>query len=399
MALGSRFINIGLCTNIADLAQQVSNMGDEIEASGGAGLSAGCGIAIADGVIAAAVDGLTIGCNEDSKLYAIGGGSDYFAGNGLELTTSPNTFNVLVDGTTIEFNEDNELTVIMAAVEYTAGWALELAGNEFRVLTDGITIAVNGSNELEVMTVPVDLDQGDGIRIGTPSPGIEIAVELAPTPGLEFSSAKLRAKVDPVGGIERVAAGLKDKWPYRIVQGQATTNYHPGTGTVSLDHVISVCGEEITSGDSDVINCKTQENIYLDNNETVYAIYCEDPESGLTSNWSICTALNFTQLLKGYEGFDPAKNEMQLRWDKTSPGKLKWVPSSSRIEGTVTANVLESDSTMTLTITKLVDGILPAGSTVTVNNTFGWSLTSGAKVRAERTAATGEWDAYQAACS
>lgn len=331
MGLGKRFINANSCLTVQDLAQATIDGFNEIGDAGAGGLTAGCGVVIADGVVSARPDNVTIACT-DGLLTAIGGGADYFAGLGLELTTGPNTFNVK---------------------------------------TDGITIAVNGSNELEVITVPVDLDQGDGIRIGTPSPGIEIAVELAATPGLEFSGGKLRAKVDPVGGIERVAAGLKDKWPYRIIKGQATTNYHPGTGTVAIDHVISLVGEEIASSDSDVIVCRTQQDIYLDNDEEVYAIYCEDPESGLTSNWSICTALNLAALLKGYNGFNADKN-VSLGWNKDND-RIQWSATGNIIFAQVNASsgVAVGDTSFSFYNAIAISGVVPAGGVGTAHKQGG----------------------------
>ena len=111
-----------------------------------------------------------------------------------------------------------------------AGDALLMTAGVLDVRVDGVTIGINGSDELEVLTsggAPVGAQYltlatdatltnervataGNGVSITDAGAGstATFAVELATNPGLEFSTAQLRAKVDGTT-ISRSASGLK----------------------------------------------------------------------------------------------------------------------------------------------------------------------------------------------
>lgn len=112
-------------------------------------------------------------------------------------------------------------TQFNGAGTYMGGAGLTLTGNVFAV-GDGPGILVNADSiEVELATDPaLEFDAGGAggkLRFkpdtsrGMNRDASGAYVAISATPGLEFSSGLLQAKVDPDGGIERVTAGLKAK--------------------------------------------------------------------------------------------------------------------------------------------------------------------------------------------
>ena len=396
-------VNIGPCSDWRIAAEQIAEIVNDIVDSGLTGLSEGCGITISEeGVVSAAVDDETIEC-VGGMLHVIGGASgEYTAGAGLSESPS-GTFNVVPDGVTCQINESNQLAVI-AGLTFNYGM-YESAPGEWSVLTDGITIAVNGSNELEVMAVPPDISQGDGIRLGSPSP-IEISVNLATTnPALEFASGKLRVKVDEFGGLDRNSEGLAEKWPWRLVRGLVQGDQHPSGATIQVDNVESIHGEEPVSETTDVLVAQCQTPVWLDDNDEVFLLYSEDSGGGPAQYWSVCTALNLEALLKGLPKFDydgdedPESVGMAVGWGPRDE-RLEWFPEGTILAGTTTATVLASHETFPLGSLNVVSGLLPEGTTITVknetvNNPGGrFSIGNGETVVVQWDARNSEWKVF-----
>ena len=168
MGFAAQHINIGLCSDVQQLAEQVSQAMDTLVEIVTSGLTAGDGIDITSGVVSARVDGITI-VFSGGVMQAVGAGT-YSAGVALGLSTG--TFNVLVDGTTIGITFDNKLESLVTDTTYTAGDGLQLSGTVFSAKVDGVTIDVNGSGEL--VAAIVIYSAGDAIDLA----GGEINVKV-----------------------------------------------------------------------------------------------------------------------------------------------------------------------------------------------------------------------------
>ena len=203
MGFAAQHINIGLCSDVQQLAEQVSQAMDTLVEIVTSGLTAGDGIDITSGVVSARVDGITI-VFSGGVMQAVGAGT-YSAGVALGLSTG--TFNVLVDGTTIGITFDNKLESLVTDTTYTAGDGLQLSGTVFSAKVDGVTIDVNGSGEL--VAAIVIYSAGDAIDLA----GGEINVKVDEITIDIDGSNKLYAveQIEYVAIIDDIAAATASK--------------------------------------------------------------------------------------------------------------------------------------------------------------------------------------------
>lgn len=249
------------------------------------------------------------------------------AGGGDLVAATPTDTLTIAAGLFISLATDGVSTLTIgldgvtsfSVVDPSAGSTLTAAVLGDTLYVNGTTgIVVTGSTPggLNTLTLSVnptvllaEFDEGDGIAFDGP----EINVDLADTaPCLEFDGtgppADLRVKADPVGGLERHADGLRDKWRYHLVRGQATSAQTPGGP--SIDNVVSVHGETPVSGAGDTLIPSSVLNLYVANNDLVYALYNNDADTGtpILEAWSTDTMANLRPILAGLPGYDPAFN-------------------------------------------------------------------------------------------
>ncbi len=267
-------------------------------------------------------------------------------------------------------NDDGTLvtpdgSVITGTGAVLAELPLYMDGDTVKLKYDNSTITLNGSDQLQAaaaMTytflVPlvesggeVDIDYGDGTwKDGSD----QLAVRLADNSGLEFDG--------------NTPGRLRDKWRYHVVKGKATANYHPGTGdTIIIDNVEAIRGESPVATLSDTITCNTEQDIWLDDNETVYAVYVENPADTVTTNWTVATGMNLAALLKGFADYDPSETQDL----KNTSGTIAWGPAGTTIyTGDLKDNVPAGEWVADcVDILDFVPG--PTDNDYTVNRTIG----------------------------
>lgn len=84
--------------------------------AGGASFTAGTGLELTNqDVLNVKIDGNTITTNTNGELVASGGGSSYYAGQGIDIDTSSDIISVKVDRSTIDFDLFGNLKVISSA--------------------------------------------------------------------------------------------------------------------------------------------------------------------------------------------------------------------------------------------------------------------------------------------
>ncbi len=314
------------CLPPQDRIDQLIDVIEELETEG-LTYDAGCGITIVGTTISAAVDGTSVIC-EDGVLSAIAA-SDLEAGCGIEIDAG--VVSAAVDGTTISCTGGVLVCMSMAFSTISVSGESDIVADEFMdtvIFAAGPGMTIDTTPGTTTVTFSVDVE--DLFTLFTEGPGIDIdtttiSVDLANTdPCLEFDGdTGLQVKIKEDGGLEATSDGIQDKWRYHIVKGRATADYEPGTGTIGIDNVTSINGETPVADPSDVLTCFTERDIYVEEDDIVYAIF-NDEGGSLAEKWSVCTALNLSALLRGYAGYDPAETQVFMQVS----GVLQWVTVS-----------------------------------------------------------------------
>lgn len=394
MAASNR-IPRGPCVTAPELASAVYDTITIIEAAGGSGLTAGCGIDITAGAVSVNHDA-SLTCTAGVLSVTAGAAGTYTAGDGLSESPS-GTFNVNTDGTTCQITAD-VLNVIGDLTAYTVGTqsGLTLVAHELNINPDNITIGVNsGSNELEVIGIGSAITGGEGIRIGT-GPPIEVILDLAATdPCLEFSSDKVRVKVATDFGVQRDALGLKYKNPYHLAKGSATSDLFGSGSGASLDGAAAVYGESIPT----TITVSSGPNVYAPDNTVLHVVGNRNGGSDYNDQWSFGTAENIEYLVAGFDDYDHDEDMVCSHKRSDGTGTLvSWHRMTSMLLGTAGETVTSGSTTsFTVNVTTVLQGVDP-GSTVTAQNTFDWSIDNGGAVLVAKDPTQNVWHVIQAEC-
>jgi len=163
------------------------------------------------GYVCSVPSSFTLG-SDNGTFVLFKAAADFVGGDGITITG--NTIDVdLSAASGLEFSS-GELQVNLEASNPT----LQISSNELCVKLDPAGAIVTGSNGLAVQ-------QGDGLAISANT----LAVDLAATPGLEFSGGQLRAKVD-AATVKRNASGELEALKHReqkitLAGGDITNQY------------------------------------------------------------------------------------------------------------------------------------------------------------------------------
>lgn len=170
---------------------------------------------------------------------------------------------------------------------YIAGSGLTLTGNTFDI-GDGPGILVNADSiEVELATNPaLEFDAGgaagklrfkpDTSRgLNRDSAGAYVAISA--TPGLEFSAGLLQVLVDPNGGVERVAAGIKAKLDGTTLQSAAA-----GLSVLGLPSLFEINGVA-TGATVTAANLTTLTN---GSNADALHVHAAANATGVTQSWT-----------------------------------------------------------------------------------------------------------------
>lgn len=236
--------------------------------------------------------------------------------------------------------------------------------------TGGDGVSITGSNVILV-------DQNDGLEINSN----QLEVALNATGGLEFTGTP---------------GTIRNKSRFQLVKGLTTHVSHPSDGTINIDNVSAVRGQvpDLTSTGGNLTATTTQ-NIWLDNNELVYAIYNEDSGSGETDSWDVSTAHNLEALLRGIADYDETTNYRQCvsHEDGTSTWTgLGWI-AKGQADGP-----MESGGTHTLNNVVAMQGPNDLSDAIVVNNEIGFETDSGGIVWAMMPWDSSTWYVFQAEC-
>lgn len=147
----------------------------------------------ADNIVSSQITSLKV--SADGAL-TVAVNSGYYSLNGVITYYAGSAGNALTDDA-VNYVEMNDGALSINTSGFTEG-AMPLA----KITTASGAITIN--EDARAILGWLDIKTNSGI--GRDSTGL--FVDLATDPGLEFSSGKLRAKLDPAGGLTRTAAGL-----------------------------------------------------------------------------------------------------------------------------------------------------------------------------------------------
>ena len=183
--------------------------------------------------------------NQTIALESGGGGSDFTTGVGLELTQQ-DVLNVKIDGTTITTNASGELVSNSSGTNYTAGDAIDLTNDTISVKYNSDTLGVNASNELYAKTQdPLPSQSGnDGKFLTTDGSTLSWVDAPAPTNMVTTNTTQ------EISGAKTFVGTSGTYFRERSDRNHYLRIHYPGG---SWSHIVEIMGKTDAEYDSKII--------------------------------------------------------------------------------------------------------------------------------------------------
>lgn len=327
-------------------------------------------------------------------------GTTYTAGDGLDLTA--NEFSVIgyagivVDGNgvSVEFTANKGLQFagsgaaqtlevkIGNGIEFVGGAVSAKASTGITVGAGGIAVSLSEGNLIDISgaTIAVDFTEGSGYDAGENQVWTNLMGSIGWAELSDIAGVNTFSTIAVSGQTSVVADSTADTLTlvavpgtvittdapndtitfssYKLIKGQATANYHPSSTSIVIDNVEALDGSSPVGNSTDQVTCYTANNVWLDDGETVYAVFNNDEELDYpVDSWDVSTAHNFRPLLAGLPLYDDTKRMSPIHIeDETDEGhqKIKWVESPEKelwcIDPDGGHTIATSGTTLTLTL-------------------------------------------------